>query len=184
MDKTAQTSDEFFRQGIRAWESAVEAGAKMHEECSKWMRQMFSEAGSLNEWYTKGQTAASEMVVKSQENVDEAIGLLNRNAESAVKLIQKVLDARQSDSSSEAQAKFVELWESALEVVLMNTQAMLQANNRVLTAWSDVAKRVNGDVADKVAEMATKTAEQAGRMARSATQRMKEMASQSSGNGV
>jgi len=94
-----------------------------------------------------------------------------------------VLDARQSDSSSEARAKFVEWWETALEAILTNTQAMLEANNRILTAWSEAAKWVNGDVADKVAEMATKTAEQAGKMARNATQRMKEMATQSSGNG-
>jgi len=78
MEKMAQTNEEFFRQGIRAWELAIDAGAKMHDECNKWMRQMFSQAGSLNDWYTKGQNVASEMVAKSQENVDEAIRLLNQ----------------------------------------------------------------------------------------------------------
>jgi hypothetical protein len=178
-----QIHDEFLRQGIRAWESAVEASAKMHEEGNKWLRQVFSEAGSVNEWYNKSQTVASDVVTKTQENVDEAIRLINQNAESTVRLIQKVLDARQTETSSEARARLADWWETAMETMLMNTQAVLQANSRILTAWTDVAKRVNGDVAEKMAEVAKKTAEQADKMARSATQRMREMAAQTSGNG-
>jgi hypothetical protein len=178
-----QIHDEFLRQGIRAWESAVEASAKMQEEGTKWLRQVFSEAGSVNEWYNKGQAAAGEMVAKAHENADEAIRLINQNAEAAVRLVQKMLDARQIESPTEARARIADLCETAMETMLMNTQAVLQANSRILAAWSDVAKRVNGDVAEKVAEVAKKTAEQADKMARTATQRMREMAAQASGNG-
>jgi hypothetical protein len=173
--ETSTQNDEVFRQGIRAWQTAVEAGAKMQEEGSKWFRQMFSEAGSLNDWYNKSQGATSDMMAKAQENIDEAIRLVNQNAESGVKLIQKLLDGRQSQSRSEAHASAAEWWETAVETALMNTQAGLQANSRILSAWSELAKRVNGDVADKMAEQADK-------VARSAADRVKEMATPAPGN--
>lgn len=178
-----QMNEEFVRQGIRAWESAIEATAKMQEEGNKWLRQVFSDAGSVNDLYEQGQAFAADIVTKTQANVDEAIRLINQNAESTVRLVQKALDARQTETSAEARARLADWCEAAMETMLMNTQAVLQANSRMLTAWSDVAKRVNGDVAEKVAEVAKKTAEQAEKMARSATNRMKEMAAQSSGNG-
>jgi hypothetical protein len=183
MAPTTQGTDEIFRQGIRAWESAIDAGVKMQEEGSKWLRQMFTEAGSLNDWYEKSQGAAGEIAAKAQENVDEAIRLINQNAESSVKLIQKMLDGRHSESESEARARFAEWWEAALEAMLVNTQAGLQANSRILTAWSQLAKKVNGDVADKMAELAKRTAEQADKMAKSTAQRVKEMAGSTSSNG-
>ena len=42
-----------FRQAMRAWETAAEAGVKMQEECAKWVRQMFCESSTLNDWYKK-----------------------------------------------------------------------------------------------------------------------------------
>lgn len=179
---SAQTSDEIFRQGIHAWETALDAGVKMQEEGSKWLRQMFAEAGSLNEWYNKSQTTASEVIARSQENIDEAIQLINQNAESSVKLIQKVLDTRQSETSADARARLTEWWEAAMDAMLANSQAALQANSRILATWSTLAKKVNGEVADKMAEMAKKAADQADKMARSAAEHVKEMAAQTTGS--
>ncbi len=183
MATSAQTSDELFREGIRAWEAAVDAGVKMQEEYSQWLRHMFCEAGSLSEWYNKAQSAVTDSIGKAQENIDEATRLINQNAESCIKLIQKAINGRQPESTAEAQARFTEWWEAALESMRANTQAMLGANTRMLSAWSDLARKVNGEAAEKMAEMAKKTAEQADKMARSAAERVREMAKQASGNG-
>jgi hypothetical protein len=126
MATSTQTSDELFREGIRAWESAVDAGVKM----------------------------------------------------------QKAMDSRQPETSSEARARFTAWWEAVLESMRTNTQAVLGANSRILSTWSDLARKVNGEAAEKIAEMAKKTAEQADKMARSATERVREMAKQASGNGA
>src|SRR5208337_5084497 len=94
-------SDELFCQAIKAWETAAEAGVKMHEECSKWVRQMFCESSTLTDWFEKGQKVVSEAITKSQENVDESIRLMNQQAETSLKLIQKALEVRDAESPSE-----------------------------------------------------------------------------------
>src|SRR5271166_4609603 len=37
-------SDDLCRQATKAWETAAEAGVKMHKDCAKWVRQMFCES--------------------------------------------------------------------------------------------------------------------------------------------
>ena len=90
-------SDDLFRQAMRAWETAAEAGVKMQEECATWVRQMFCESSTLSEWYEKGRKTMSETLAKSQENVDEAIRLMNQQAEASLKLIQKALEVRDTE---------------------------------------------------------------------------------------
>ena len=175
-------SDDLFRQAMRAWETAAEAGVKMQEECAKWVRQMFCESSTLNDWYEKGQKVMSEAIAKSQENVDEAIRLMNQQAEASLKLIQKALEVRDGESPGDGPKKLTDWWQSALETMRINNQAVLKANSRILSTWSEMARKVNGEAADTMADLAKKTSEQAEQIAKASVERFKEMASQASGN--
>jgi hypothetical protein len=175
-----QNSDDYFRQAIRSWESTVEAGVRMQEETAKWVRQIFSESGSLTQWYNKAQTMVGEAANKVQENVDESIQVMNQQAESSVRLIQKALDARHAEAGADAQAKLTDWWETALEAVRTNTQAVVKANSRILTTWSEMARKINGEAADAMAALAQKTADNAEKMTKSTAARVKEMVKQAS----
>src|SRR5208337_3786702 len=175
-------SDDLFRQAMRAWETAAEAGVKMQEECAKWVRQMFCESSTLSDWYEKGQKVMSEALVKSQENVDEAISLMNQQAEASLKLVQKALEIRDGESPGDAPKKLTDWWQAALETMRINNQAVLRANSRILSTWSEMARKVNGDAADTMADLAKRTSEQAEQMAKSSVDRLKEMVTQASGN--
>jgi hypothetical protein len=181
MATSTQNGDDLFRQAICAWESAVESGVKMQEESSKWLREMMGKSNSLTEWYNKGQAMAGETIAKTQENIDEAIRVINQQAESSIMLMQKALDARQSEkSSADARVKFAEWWESAMESMRTGSQAMLTANSRILTTWSDLVRKINGETADTMTQWAQKTAEQAERISKTAAQHVKDMVKQAS----
>jgi len=174
-------SDELFRQAMKAWETAAEAGVKMQEECAKWVRQMFCESSTLTDWYQKGQKVMSEAIAKSQENVDEAIALMNQQAETSLNLIQKALEVRDSEAPGEGPRKLTDWWQSALETMRINNQAVLKANSRILNTWADMARKVNGDAAETMSDLAKKTSEHAEKMAKASVERFKEMAEQGSG---
>jgi hypothetical protein len=178
----AARSDDLFRQAMGAWETAAEAGVKMQEECAKWVRQMFCESSTINDWYEKGQKVMSEALAKSQENVDEAIRLMNQQAEASLKLIHKALEVRDTESPSDGPKKLTDWWESALETMRINNQAVLKANSRILSSWSEMARKVNGEAADTMANLAKKTSEQAEQMAKASSDRFREMAGAASGN--
>ncbi len=175
-------SDELFRQAMRAWETAAEAGVKMQVECAKWVRQMFCESSTLGDWCEKGQKAMGEAIAKSQENVDEAIRLMNQQAEASLKLVQKALEVRDAESPADGPKKLAEWWQAALETMRINNQSVLKANSRILSTWSEMARKVNGEAADTMADLAKKTSEQAEQMAKVTADRFKELANQVSGN--
>jgi len=177
-------SDELFRQAMRAWETAAEAGVKMHEECAKWVRQMFCESSTFNDWYETGQNVMSGAIAKSQENVDEAIRLMNQQAEASLKFIHEALEVRNAESPADGPKKLTGWWQAAVETMRINNQAVLKANSRILNTWSEMARKVNGDAADTMADMAKKTSEQAEQFTNAATDRFKDLASQGSGNRV
>ncbi len=180
MAPATQNGDDLFRQAICAWESAVASSVKMQEESAHWLREMLSNTSSLSEWYNKGQAAAGETIVKAQETMDEAIRVINQQAESSVRLIQKAIEARQSEVGPDAKARLGDWWETAMEAMRTNSQAMLKANSHMLATWSELARKINSDAVDTVSRVAQKTAEQADKMTKSATEHVTEMVKQAS----
>jgi predicted RNase H-like HicB family nuclease len=177
-----QNGSDLFRQAIGAWESAINSGVKMQEECATWLRQMCCNSEALSEWYNKGQAIAGETIVKAQENLDEAVRLMNQQAESSMRLVQKALDARQNEeTTSDARMRFADWWETALEAMRTNSQAILKANSRMLTTWSELARKVNSEAADTMKTLAQKTEEQAEKMAKASAEHVKEAMKQATG---
>ncbi len=177
-------SEDLFRQAMKAWETAAEAGVRMQEECANWVRQMFCESSTLSDWYDKGQKVMSEAIAKSPENVDEAIRLMNQQAEASLKLIHKALEVRDGETPSDGPKKLTDWWQAALETMRINNQAVLKANSRILGTWSEMARKVNGDAANTMSELAKKTSAQAEQIAKTSIERFKETVSQGSDNHV
>ncbi len=174
-------SDELFQQAMKAWETAAEAGVKMQEECANWVRQMFCESSTLNDWYQKGQKMMNEAIARSQENVGEAIGLMNQQAESSLNLMKKALEIRDVEAPGDGPQKFSDWWQAALDTMRINNQAVLKANSRILNTWAEMARKVNGDAAETMSDLAKKTSEHAEKMAKASVERFKDMAEQASG---
>ena len=169
-------SDDLFRQAMTAWQSAAEAGVKMQEECAKWVRQMFCESSTLTDWYEQGRKVMREAIAKSQENVDAAIRLMNQQAEASLKFVEKALEVRDAESPAEGPKKLTDWWQAALETMRINNQAVLKANSRILDSWAEMARKVNGDAAETMADLAKKTSEQAEKITKASMERFKEMA--------
>ena len=150
----------------------------MQEECAQWVRQIFCESSTLTDWYEKGQKMMSEAIARSQENVDEAIRLMNQQAEASLKLVQKAIEVRDAEPAADGPAKLAGWWEAALDTMRVNNQAVLKANSRILSTWSDMARKVNGDAANTMADLAKKTSEQADRIAKVSIDRMNDLAKQ------
>lgn len=175
-------SDDLFCQAMKAWETAAEAGVKMQEECAKWVRQMFCESPAVSGLLEKGQKTVNETIAKSQESVDEAISLMNQQAEASLKLIQKALEIHDAESPAEGSGKLTGWWQAALETMRINNQAVLKSNSKILSTWSEMARKVNGEAADTMSDLAKKTSAQAEQMAKASVERFKEMAAQASGS--
>jgi hypothetical protein len=140
-----------FGQAVETFEAAIKTGVKMQEECTRWFTETLSELGSPQDWQSKSQTIVTESLQMAQKNIDEAVRMMNQNAKTAMELVQRAFETRQGGSGAEAQAKTQEIWETALGALRTNTEAIVQANSRMLETWTELAKKLRATSADKVA---------------------------------
>jgi hypothetical protein len=86
--------------------------------------------------------------------------------------------ARPGEADADARTRFAEGWESAVDAMRMNTQAMLKMNSRLFAMWSDLVRKANGDAADSMQDLARKTSEQAEKITASISDRVREAVKQ------
>lgn len=151
MSTTTERANELFSQAIETFETAIKTGVRMQEEYTRWFTDMLGDLGSPQEWQTKSQAIINESIQMAQRNVDEAIRMMNQNTKTAMELTQRAFEARQVGSASDAQAKTREIWETALGALRTNTEAVVQANSRMLESWTELAKRLRNTVTGKEA---------------------------------
>ena len=181
MTTATQSSENLARQAIAAWESALQSSVKMQEESARWMREALGSTNSLTEWYKKGQAITEETVAKAEATFDEALQVLNQQAESNVRLLHKARDARHGDANSDATAQCAQWWETAMASMQTNSQALLTANSRILNTWSELARKIHDDAADAMAHLTQQTTEQAEKMAQAAVANAKSMVKPAAG---
>ena len=129
-----------FGQTMEAFEAAMKTGAKIQEESMNRFTEMLGELGSPQNWQKRTQDAVEEGVNLARKNFDEWLHLMNENVKMSLEMLQKAAEARPNDSPADAETRRNELWEAALRALRVNTQAVLQANSRMMEALSDLAK--------------------------------------------
>jgi len=151
MSTTNAGANELYNQAIETLEAAIRTGVKMQEEYTRWFTEMLGDMGSPQEWQSRSQTFLNDTVQMAQRNVDEAARIMNQNFKTAMELMQRGFEARQVNSTADGQAKTREIWETALGALRSNTEAVVQANSRMLETWTELAKRLRGGSPEKVA---------------------------------
>lgn len=158
MATSSNQASELFGQASRSFEAAIQSGLKLQEESVKCLTEMLGDLTSPQKLQKKTQSIISGVMASSQQTIDETISTMNANAKASLDLLQKAMHAKPSNPE-EVQSKTVELWETALSAFRRNTEAMLKANSRVMTAWTEMAKSPNGEHVERMAEAAQKVGE-------------------------
>jgi len=142
---TGPGPDAVFDDAVKAFESAFQAGLKIHEEGTRWMQGWCEQRLGPEEMQKKTRAVAGDMLESVRKNMEDASQVLSDNAKESMEMLQKALDAARSESLPDAQAQVSQMWESSLTTLRKNAQAMMQANTRTLETW----KKVMGDAPEK-----------------------------------
>ena len=136
----AQEAQKLFEQAVETFEAALKSGARIHEETVQRISELFSQTMSAEVWSQKSREMADQIIPSIRKNLDEAVTMMNTNAKASVDLLTKAFAAAQAQKLPEAQDRTRELWETALTTWRTNTQAMINANTKMLETWSEMAK--------------------------------------------
>jgi hypothetical protein len=151
MSTTTERTNDVLGQTIENFENALKTGVKMQEDYARWFTETLGDLGSPQDWQGKVQAVLNEAIQMAQRNVDEGVRMMNQNTKTVMEMVQRALDVRQVSSTADAQAKTREIWETALGALRTNTEAVVQANSRMLESWSGLATKLRSGAAGKQA---------------------------------
>jgi hypothetical protein len=81
-----------------------------------------------------------QAMTASQENLEEAILLMNQNAAASMELLEKAFEGGPLDWYPDAQVATQELWKSGLEALRTDIQSVVDANARAMQSWAKTFK--------------------------------------------
>ena len=140
---------ELFEQAVETFEAAFKTSIKIQEEVSDFLTDAMGQSSSPQVWRNRAEAMTQEAFPVMRKNIDEAVHVMNLNAKTSLELLQKAFDLGQSDSIEATQTKTREMWEGWLQALRYNTQAMVQANARVMESWTNLAKKSESPLAQQ-----------------------------------
>jgi hypothetical protein len=144
--------NEMFSQAAQLFQNALAAGISMQEQSTKALTDIIGGFSSPQRWQEQAQTSMSQMMSAAEQNMNDAIELMTQNSKTSLELLEKAFEARQSMAEGDGQANAQEAWETALGAFVRNAEVIVQANNRMLQSWQNMAQilqRPTNDATDQ-----------------------------------
>jgi hypothetical protein len=139
---------------FNAFGDAMKAGVQAQEEIAKfWSNAINGGAGPLGDWQKRTKLMFDETVPAVQKQASEWLKLIEQNYRRSVDLMKKAMDGEQNGAVGNFREKTKKLWEESVACVKENSEAMAQANVKVLELWTEILRKnlEQGEAAFKAA---------------------------------
>jgi len=134
-EQVNQTACELLQLALKNYDQACQAGLKLQEESAKWWVDFLSQTASPQVWQKKLNSLLDDAIPQPKKRVEESVRLIEKCNRASLDLLKQAVDVVKSGNVTSTQPKAQELWETSLETLRSNTQAMLQNNAKIIEAW-------------------------------------------------
>jgi translation initiation factor 2 alpha subunit (eIF-2alpha) len=140
-EKEKAPVSEMFDQAMKNYEQAFRTGMKFQEEAGRWWMSIVQQSTAPQDVQRRMCALASEMAGPTQKRMEEVLETVSQSNRTGIGLFQKAMDAAQTRTPSESQAKWVELWEGSLNATRNQIQAYTQIGGKALNCWLDLVRK-------------------------------------------
>ena len=130
----------FFDEAVESFNDAVKAGVKVQEEIGKWWSDALEQRNPTDEWQRRSKAMLGQAIPAVQKNAEEWLKLIDQNYKRSLTLLKKAWETEPADAAS-ARARTQQIWESTLDLVRDNAQAIAQANVKMMEVWSGMLRQ-------------------------------------------
>lgn len=135
-----------FDQAVQTCSEAMKAGVKVQEDMARWWSEAFEQSGAMQAWQKRSRAMLSEAIPAAQKNAEEWLRVIEQNYRRGMELVKKAFESEQANAPADVRMRTQELWEQTLGVFRDSTQAMAQANVKMMEQWAQILrKNVNGN---------------------------------------
>jgi len=134
-----------FDQAMQTYGEAIKAGVRAQEQIAAYWTDAIGRAiPATAEFQRKSKAFVSESAPAAQRNTEDMLKFLEQNYRRSVELVKRAYETGTAAATGEFQSRLQSLWESSVELLKDNAQAVAQTNLRVLDLWADLLRHNNG----------------------------------------
>lgn len=148
-EKTKPISD-ITDAAMKNYEHAVRTSLKLQEEAGRLWNSVFTQGNLAQDWQKRFSNVtgiANSLVPLAQNRLEDVMTLLEKNNRTSAELMKKAVDAAQTPTLPESQAKWMDFWTSSVGAVRSNTEAFTEMSNKALDSWVAFVRQ-NAEVAE------------------------------------
>jgi len=135
-----------FDQAAQSFSDALKAGVKAQEQIAGFWSDALSKT-SADDYQKRARGLFTNTFPVVQKTSEDYLRLVDTNYRKSVEALKKACDGAPGTTPAEFQTKAQSLFETAVDLVKENTQALTQTNLRVVEAWADLVRQNGATVA-------------------------------------
>jgi hypothetical protein len=125
------------------YEQAVLTGQKFQEEAGQWWTRMLGQAVNANECqkqFARLATITTSAMPLAQRRLEEAMQFIETNSRTGTELMKKAVDAAQTSSLAESQAKWMDFWSSYVKAAQLNLESATRLSTNAIDSWLEFVR--------------------------------------------
>jgi uncharacterized protein YukE len=142
-DKGKSGAPDLFEQALKNYEQALKTGVRLQEESSKWWTNVLGQTkvGSPQDWQKQANATVDATIATLRKQVEESLKSVEDSSKTSLDLLEKAIEASRSSTVPEAQGKLQELYQTSLNALQHNLQAMTKAQAKMMESWTDYVRK-------------------------------------------
>src|ERR1051326_1153934 len=126
------------------YEHALRTGQKLQEEAGQWWTKWFDQtliAGDWQKQFYRLTAITNSAVPLAQKRLEETLRLMENHRRYGADLMKKAVDAAQTASLAESQAKWMDFWSASLKALQSNVEAATELSTHAIDSWIEFVRK-------------------------------------------
>ncbi|HZV35944.1 MAG TPA: hypothetical protein VFB72_15315 [Verrucomicrobiae bacterium] len=132
---------EIFDQAMKSYEQALRTSARLQEDAARWWTNVLQQTSCTQEWQRQINSVMAEAIPTAEKNLEESLRLVDQSCKTGLNLLKRAVAAPRSNGSNDMQSQVQDLFQSSLNVLHSNIQAITESQARVVESWTDFMRR-------------------------------------------
>lgn len=132
---------EIFDQAMKGYEQALRTSARLQEDAARWWTNVLQQTSCTHEWQRQISSVVAEAIPTAERNLEESLRLVDQSCKTGFNLLKRAVNSPRTNSTSDMQSQMQDLFQTSLNVLHSNIQAVTESQARVVESWTEFMRK-------------------------------------------
>jgi len=132
---------QMYEEAVKSFDTALRTSIKIQEELTRAWTDALGQMGPSEGADKRFQAVADQVLPAARSQAEQGLKVVEQCTQSTLELIKKAIAAEPPANIPQAQGQVQAMWEASATALRDNLRAVVDANTKVMTTWSQLAKK-------------------------------------------